>query len=112
MSRIPESELVTVKTTAIGVNYADCCVRWGIYASAKEYVATALALSVSLSCGKGVAVTAVMLTAHLVYARHRHGLHNVFCFALCLLACWCWCLLLAAGTLVGPSPLALSSAAS
>jgi len=48
MSRIPESELVTVKTTAIGVNYADCCVRWGIYASAKEYVATALALSFSL----------------------------------------------------------------
>jgi len=29
---------VLVKTHAAGVNYADVCVRWGVYASAKEYV--------------------------------------------------------------------------
>lgn len=29
---------VLVKTKAIGVNYADCCVRWGVYKSAKEFV--------------------------------------------------------------------------
>jgi NADPH:quinone reductase-like Zn-dependent oxidoreductase len=32
----PEEELITVH--AIGVNYADCIVRMGLYASAKEYV--------------------------------------------------------------------------
>jgi NADPH:quinone reductase-like Zn-dependent oxidoreductase len=35
---IPEEELVVVETAFAGVNYADCCVRWGLYASAKEYV--------------------------------------------------------------------------
>lgn len=29
---------VLVKTISIGVNYADCCVRWGVYESAKKYV--------------------------------------------------------------------------
>lgn len=32
------SRFVLVKTDAIGVNYADCAVRWGIYESAKKYV--------------------------------------------------------------------------
>ena len=35
---IPEEDLVTVKTFASGVNYADICIRWGLYQSAKEYV--------------------------------------------------------------------------
>jgi hypothetical protein len=38
MEKIPEEELVVVETAFAGVNYADCCVRWGLYASAKEYV--------------------------------------------------------------------------
>jgi len=29
---------VVVETCAAGVNYADCCVRWGVYESAKKYV--------------------------------------------------------------------------
>jgi NADPH:quinone reductase-like Zn-dependent oxidoreductase len=29
---------VLIETTSIGVNYADCCVRFGVYASAKKYV--------------------------------------------------------------------------
>jgi NADPH:quinone reductase-like Zn-dependent oxidoreductase len=29
---------VLIEVRAIGVNYADCCVRWGVYESAKEYV--------------------------------------------------------------------------
>src|SRR5204863_5783713 len=29
---------VVVETAGIGVNYADCCVRLGVYASAKKYV--------------------------------------------------------------------------
>jgi NADPH:quinone reductase-like Zn-dependent oxidoreductase len=33
-----KDNLVLVKTDAIGVNYADCTVRWGIYESAKKYV--------------------------------------------------------------------------
>jgi len=35
---IPEDEQIVVKTKAIGVNYADCVIRMGFYASAKEYV--------------------------------------------------------------------------
>lgn len=38
LSQIPVEDLVTVKTCAAGVNYADVCVRWGVYESAKEYV--------------------------------------------------------------------------
>jgi NADPH:quinone reductase-like Zn-dependent oxidoreductase len=34
----PGPDEVVVRTSAIGVNYADCCVRWGVYESAKEYV--------------------------------------------------------------------------
>lgn len=29
---------VLIATKAAGVNYADCCVRWGVYASAKKYI--------------------------------------------------------------------------
>ncbi len=29
---------VLIKTKAIGINYADCCVRWGVYESAKKFV--------------------------------------------------------------------------
>ena len=35
---IVEKDLVTVKTCASGVNYADVCIRWGVYESAKKYV--------------------------------------------------------------------------
>jgi NADPH:quinone reductase-like Zn-dependent oxidoreductase len=35
---VPRAGEVLVRTTAIGVNYADCLVRMGLYASAKEYV--------------------------------------------------------------------------
>lgn len=34
----PSAGKVLVRTRACGVNYADVCVRWGVYASAKEYV--------------------------------------------------------------------------
>src|SRR4051794_25800365 len=29
---------VVVRIRAAGVNYADCCVRWGVYESARKYV--------------------------------------------------------------------------
>ena len=32
-TKTEESELVTVRVTAAGVNYADVCIRWGLYAS-------------------------------------------------------------------------------
>ena len=35
---IPNENEVLVKVQHIGVNYADCLVRWGVYASAKAYV--------------------------------------------------------------------------
>lgn len=35
---IDHSHCVQVKTHACGVNYADVCIRWGLYSSAKEYV--------------------------------------------------------------------------
>jgi synaptic vesicle membrane protein VAT-1 len=34
----PGPNQVLVETAAIGVNYADCCVRFGVYSSAKKYV--------------------------------------------------------------------------
>ena len=34
----PGENEVLIRTSAIGVNYADCCVRWGVYESAKQYV--------------------------------------------------------------------------
>ena len=33
-----EDDLVVVKTYASGVNYADVCIRWGVYESAKKFV--------------------------------------------------------------------------
>ena len=30
--------LILVEVHCIGINYADCCIRWGLYESAKEYV--------------------------------------------------------------------------
>lgn len=38
LTDIPEEDTVLVKTFASGVNYADICIRWGLYSSAKEYV--------------------------------------------------------------------------
>ena len=35
---IPEEDLVTVRVYACGVNYADICIRWGLYESAKQFV--------------------------------------------------------------------------
>ena len=35
---IKDEDLVIVKTYACGVNYADVCIRWGLYESAKKYV--------------------------------------------------------------------------
>lgn len=35
---IKDEDLVIVKTYVCGVNYADVCIRWGLYESAKEYV--------------------------------------------------------------------------
>src|SRR5258708_5236571 len=35
---LPRAGEVRIETEAIGVNYADCIVRMGLYASAKEYV--------------------------------------------------------------------------
>lgn len=35
---VDRSRTVTVQIHAAGVNYADVCIRWGLYASAAEYV--------------------------------------------------------------------------
>ena len=35
---IKDEDLVVVKTYACGVNYADVCIRWGLYESAKKFV--------------------------------------------------------------------------
>ena len=35
---VPQDHEVVVATRAAGVNYADCCVRWGVYESAKRLV--------------------------------------------------------------------------
>ena len=37
-TNVPKDEMVTVKTAFVGVNYADICIRWGLYESAKKYV--------------------------------------------------------------------------
>jgi NADPH:quinone reductase-like Zn-dependent oxidoreductase len=34
----PENDEIVVETKAFGVNYADCCVRWGVYESAKKFI--------------------------------------------------------------------------
>jgi NADPH:quinone reductase-like Zn-dependent oxidoreductase len=34
----PSADEVVVETRGVGVNYADCCVRWGVYESAKKYI--------------------------------------------------------------------------
>jgi NADPH:quinone reductase-like Zn-dependent oxidoreductase len=34
----PEPGQVVIRNHAFGVNYADCCVRWGVYEAAKKYV--------------------------------------------------------------------------
>lgn len=34
----PGPDQVLVRTESVGVNYADCCVRWGVYDSAKKFV--------------------------------------------------------------------------
>jgi NADPH:quinone reductase-like Zn-dependent oxidoreductase len=34
----PAENEITVTTKAVGINYADICVRWGIYDSAKKYI--------------------------------------------------------------------------
>lgn len=36
--KITEDDLVVVKTYASGVNFADVCIRWGVYESAKKFV--------------------------------------------------------------------------
>ena len=38
MMKIPKEDLVVVSTDYAGVNYADVCIRWGLYTSAKEFV--------------------------------------------------------------------------
>ena len=35
---VPGDRQVLVRTEAVGVNYADICVRWGVYESARHYV--------------------------------------------------------------------------
>jgi NADPH:quinone reductase-like Zn-dependent oxidoreductase len=38
MNNIPDEECVVIATSAAGVNYADVCIRWGLYGSAKKFV--------------------------------------------------------------------------
>lgn len=38
MREIPKEERVSVRVLASGVNYADVCIRWGLYESAKRFV--------------------------------------------------------------------------
>ena len=35
---IPEDDQIVVETKAIGINYADCIIRMGFYASQKKYI--------------------------------------------------------------------------
>ena len=35
---VAKEDMVLVKTNYVGINYADVCIRWGLYASAKKYV--------------------------------------------------------------------------
>ena len=34
----PGDRQVLIRTEAVGVNYADICVRWGVYESARRFV--------------------------------------------------------------------------
>jgi len=38
VQNVPQEDMVLVKTNYCGINYADVCIRWGLYASAKKYV--------------------------------------------------------------------------
>lgn len=38
LSNIPDEDLVVVRNFGSGVNYADVCIRWGLYESAKKFV--------------------------------------------------------------------------
>ena len=38
LKNVPKEDMVTVNTAYAGVNYADVCIRWGLYESAKKYV--------------------------------------------------------------------------
>ena len=38
VENIPKETMVVVNTAYVGINYADVCIRWGLYESAKKYV--------------------------------------------------------------------------
>ena len=38
LQNVAKDGMVVVKTNYAGINYADVCIRWGLYASAKKYV--------------------------------------------------------------------------
>ena len=38
LQNVAKEDMVIVKTNYAGINYADVCIRWGLYASAKKYV--------------------------------------------------------------------------
>ena len=38
IQNVPQEDMVVVRTNYCGINYADVCIRWGLYASAKKYV--------------------------------------------------------------------------
>ena len=38
VENIPKENMVLVNTAYVGVNYADVCIRWGLYESAKKFV--------------------------------------------------------------------------
>src|SRR5215217_7577082 len=41
---------VLIRTQAVGVNYADVCVRWGVYESAGRFVGWPITLCAGRSC--------------------------------------------------------------
>ena len=38
MEGISKEEMIVVSTSFVGINYADICIRWGLYESAKKFV--------------------------------------------------------------------------
>ncbi|WP_224240382.1 zinc-binding dehydrogenase [Hyalangium gracile] len=69
---VPKAGEVLVATEAIGVNYADCVIRMGLYASAKEFVGWPITPGFELQGAKVFGVTLFGgYSTHVVVPRHQ-----------------------------------------
>lgn len=65
---------VIVNVDACGVNYADCCVRWGVYSSAKTYVGWPITPGVrGTSLIRGTVLTTLIHTWHSAHSTYSHA---------------------------------------